>query len=300
MNKILLALLFILPIGAVTAFPTNMGSGMNQGMLISYRNNTNFTSNLTNGTMMNSEMDRFNLTSQERERMSNMVNNRLQNALEKLQSIEARLEKEGIPTTGLNESISNIMQIEQNLNNSIQNGNLTEIRNYTNQMYHEFSDIRDSVNNEVLTYEQNKIRDTVEVAGGLMDRIQTILSQMKSDGMNVTALQSEFTQIQLQLNETNSTVTSGNGPGEYVSEAARLMFRFRDMLSHFRDDMIRVVNHEPPMHWNMEAETHQPENVSAQENSSVQENETANQTNSGLNATANESVSENNTGNETG
>ncbi len=300
MNKILLALLFILPIGAVTAFPTSMGSGMNQGMLISYRNNTNFTSNLTNGTMMNSEMDRFNLTSQERERMSNMVNNGLQNALEKLQSIEARLEKEGIPTTGLNESISNIMQIEQNLNNSIQNGNLTEIRNYTNQMYHEFSDIRDSVNNEVLTYEQNKIRDTVEVAGGLMDRIQTILSQMKSDGMNVTALQSEFTQIQLQLNETNSTVTSGNGPGEYVSEAARLMFRFRDMLSNFRDDMIRVVNHEPPMHWNMEAETHQPENVSAQENSSVQENETANQTNSGLNATANESVSENNTGNETG
>ncbi len=300
MNKILLALLFILPIGAVTAFPTSMGSGMNQGMLISYRNNTNFTSNLTNGTMMNSEMDRFNLTSQERERMSNMVNNGLQNALEKLQSIEARLEKEGIPTTGLNESISNIMQIEQNLNNSIQNGNLTEIRNYTNQMYHEFSDIRDSVNNEVLTYEQNKIRDTVEVAGGLMDRIQTILSQMKSDGMNVTALQSEFTQIQLQLNETNSTVTSGNGPGEYVSEAARLMFRFRDMLSQFRNDMIRVVNHEPPMHWNMEAETHQPENVSAQENSSVQENETANQTNSGLNATANESVSENNTGNETG
>ncbi len=274
MNKVLLALLFILP-ASVIAFPM-LGANANVGVGGMMNNTTGIYNRgvMGNVSVNGSESlggERMILSSSERERMSTLVDRGLQNALEKLQEIEARLENQGVPVTGLNESISNIVQIEQNLNASIQTGNLTEIRNYTNQLIEEFAKTRDSVNAEVRVYQQNKIQRTVEVAGGLMTRIQGIISQLQSQGVNVTVLQREFIQIQLQLNNTNTTIR-----GEHVSEAAQLMFRLRDMLLNFRDDMISVVNHRMPEHANMEAETanNQNESVSAQENESIRQNET--------------------------
>lgn len=274
MNKVLLALLFILP-ASVIAFPM-LGANANVGVGGMMNNTTGIYNGgvMGNVSVNGSESlggERMILSSSERERMSTLVDRGLQNALEKLQEIEARLENQGVPVTGLNESISNIVQIEQNLNASIQTGNLTEIRNYTNQLIEEFAKTRDSVNAEVRVYQQNKIQRTVEVAGGLMTRIQGIISQLQSQGVNVTVLQREFIQIQLQLNNTNTTIR-----GEHVSEATQLMFRLRDMLLNFRDDMISVVNHRMPEHANMEAETanNQNESVSAQENESIRQNET--------------------------
>ncbi|MCL5011775.1 MAG: hypothetical protein M1594_02690 [Candidatus Marsarchaeota archaeon] len=312
MNKVLLALLFILP-ASVIAFPM-LGANATVGVG-GMRNNTGiYNGGMTGNASVNSSEiafptleanananvggDNMILSSSERERMSTLVDRGLQNALERLQNIEARLESQGMNVTGLNESISNIAQIEQNLNASIQTGNLTEIRNYTNQLVEEFVKTRDAVNEEVRTYQQNKIQNTIEVAGGLMNRIQGIISQLKSQGVNVTVLQQEFNQIQLQLNETNSTIR-----GEHVSEAAHLMFRLRDMLLNFRDDMISTVNHMPPEHANMEAETaNNHENVSAQENESINETQNHNQTGS-VNETNNESINEtqnhNQTSNET-
>jgi len=256
-NKVLMTLLFILPLG-VLAFPFEGGNligNINPAYAQTVLNASVNAGIVVNGSFNASQAEAYAqnmLSSSERERLANFFNKNfdrgIQNALERLQNIQERLEKEGVQTPGLNESITNIIEIEQNLNVSIQNGNLTEIRNYTNQLYKQFSEIRDSVNTAVRNYEKNKIRDTTEVAEGLMERIQAIINQLRSEGFNVTALQNEFNQIQLQLNETKTIIR-----GERVSEAAHLMFRFRDMLLNFRDDMIRVVHHEAPEHFNMNA-----------------------------------------------
>lgn len=250
MNKILLALLFILP-ASVIAYPAMNG---NLGGYVNIGNSVNASVNSSAGVeapgfMMNGSIKASVVSNLMRNRLSTLVRDKLNKSIAILERIQAKLQVEGIQVPGFNTSISAIMEDEINLNSSIENNNFSETATMMNNMYSHFNEIRNSVQVAVDNYRKSKINQTIQVAGGLMNNIQNIINQLQSQGKNVTTLQSEFDQIKIELSGASNASIGGN-----VSDAAHFMSTLRNMLVQFRGDLIETVNGRAVNHEVMKAD----------------------------------------------
>ena len=154
-------------------------------------------------------------------RLAETLKVRVQRAISVLENALERLEADGRSVDDLRIALAELRAAEARFDEA---ETLADLRAALRDVKEAHNALRDRIQERIREHAKNKVKNVIDRAKGLMDRIDAVIADLKAKGADTTAAEQKASEIRAKLAEAEGVY------GQNVREAAHLLVQVKRML----------------------------------------------------------------------
>ena len=165
-------------------------------------------------------------------RLAEALRVRVERGVEKLENARDKLQADGKDVSEIDAALAGLRETTLALDEAT---TVAELKAALAEVKDAYAQLRERIQEKIREHAKTKVKNVIDRAKGLMDRIDRIITALKAKGADTTALEQKVSGIKAKLAEAEGVY------GENVREAAHLLAQANRMLVEFKHQLRQKV-----------------------------------------------------------